>query len=330
MSLPAILPDTDPNVSLTTSIAKEILKNALEKACFAVQCDAAGEVNGARDAYIEALALLVCVLPTVSGDRDRARLQIIYDLYLARLELLQTAIGPTSDENRLSWVTLPEDDQPNQQNTTAEPLAQSEQPILPLVDLVQTRWARQGSISQPPISPQPTTTTATTTTTSTTSTSTSRSMSMSTSMSTSISISETCKDLKLMFALEKSILHGEFISEKLFLPKAIWTQPNVRLSSLDTKIATCETLFWNLTRLEAVSDHSNPTQSVRLLGALEEWLKILQAKLPKKLREKAKKECGETSKTRKRQSIVSWSSHRLSRSMAKVNDTFSLTSSCTS
>ncbi|KAI9031557.1 hypothetical protein CLU79DRAFT_261514 [Phycomyces nitens] len=293
MSLPAILPETDPNVSLTTSIAKEILKNALEKACFAVQCDAAGEVNDARDAYIEALALLVCVLPTVSGDRDRARLQIIYDLYLARLEVLQSAIGPSSDEHRLSWVTLPEEDQPNHQSTP-EPMILPE-PIHPLADLIHTRWARQDTFLQTPASPPV--------------------------------VPETCKDLRLMFALEKSILQGEFISEKLFIPKAIWTQSNIRLSSLDTKIATCETLFWNLTRLEAVSDHSNPTQSVRLLGALEKWLKILQAKLPKKLREKAKKECGETIKTRKRQSIVSWSSHRLSKSMAKVNDTFSLTSS---
>ncbi|KAI7866648.1 hypothetical protein BDF14DRAFT_1811061 [Spinellus fusiger] len=157
------------------------------------------------------------------------------------------------------------------------------------LDLVQTRWARQAPL--PTVQRLPP--------------------------------AEACTDLRLLFAIERSILKGEYITDRLFVPKAIWSQSNVRLNSLDTKIATCEALFWNLTRLEAVSDHANPLQNARLLGALEEWLKCHQIKLHKKLNHKAKKESGEI-KSYKRQSITTWS-NKLSRSMARVNDTFGLT-----
>lgn len=72
-------------------MSKIILRTALEKANSAVLCDSSNDVEGAIDAYSEAIALLDRVLETVEKESDRRRLQEIVSSLSGRVVIGESA-----------------------------------------------------------------------------------------------------------------------------------------------------------------------------------------------------------------------------------------------
>ncbi|KAI8074460.1 hypothetical protein BC940DRAFT_315078 [Gongronella butleri] len=90
--------------------------------------------------------------------------------------------------------------------------------------------------------------------------------------------------LKLVLALEQSMIQGSYITPNLFIPQNLWQQSNVRLTSMDIKVAACETLMIDLTRIEKWRDLDDIRGSLRLIESLEEVVDNLQVTLSKKLK----------------------------------------------
>lgn len=90
--------------------------------------------------------------------------------------------------------------------------------------------------------------------------------------------------LKLILALEKSMTEGAHITQKLYIPKNLWQQPNIRLSSMDVKISACESLLNDLSRLEQWSYLDDLVSSTRLLDNFQASVDQLQHSLSKKLK----------------------------------------------
>lgn len=90
--------------------------------------------------------------------------------------------------------------------------------------------------------------------------------------------------LKLLFALEKSMTEGAHITQKLYIPKNLWQQPNIRLSSMDIKAQACESLINDMNKLENWTYLDDLTSSSRLLDHFETSVDHLQMSLSKKLK----------------------------------------------
>ncbi|GAA5816842.1 hypothetical protein MFLAVUS_010376 [Mucor flavus] len=90
--------------------------------------------------------------------------------------------------------------------------------------------------------------------------------------------------LKLILALEKSMLEGAHITQKLYIPKNLWQQPNIKLSSMDVKVSACESLLNEIARLEKWSYLDDLTSSTKLLDNFEHTVDHLQTSLSKKLK----------------------------------------------
>ncbi|CAO3626534.1 unnamed protein product [Mucor fragilis] len=90
--------------------------------------------------------------------------------------------------------------------------------------------------------------------------------------------------LKLLLALEKSMLEGAHITQRLYIPKSLWQQPNIRLSSMDIKVSACELLLTDIARLENWSYLDDLISSTRLLDHFETSVDHLQMTLSKKLK----------------------------------------------
>ncbi|KAF1799040.1 hypothetical protein FB192DRAFT_1287248 [Mucor lusitanicus] len=90
--------------------------------------------------------------------------------------------------------------------------------------------------------------------------------------------------LKLLLALEKSMLEGAHITQRLYIPKSLWQQPNIRLSSMDIKVSACESLLTDIARLENWSYLDDLISSTRLLDHFETSVDHLQMTLSKKLK----------------------------------------------
>ncbi|KAI8637740.1 hypothetical protein BD408DRAFT_447348 [Parasitella parasitica] len=90
--------------------------------------------------------------------------------------------------------------------------------------------------------------------------------------------------LKLLLALEKSMLEGAHITQRLYIPKSLWQQPNIRLSSMDIKASACESLMTDIARLENWSYLDDLISSTRLLDHFETSVDQLQVTLSKKLK----------------------------------------------
>ncbi|KAK4515964.1 uncharacterized protein ATC70_010924 [Mucor velutinosus] len=90
--------------------------------------------------------------------------------------------------------------------------------------------------------------------------------------------------LKLLLALEKSMLEGAHITQRLYIPKSLWQQPNIRLSSMDIKVSACESLLTDIVRLENWSYLDDLISSTRLLDHFETSVDHLQMTLSKKLK----------------------------------------------
>ncbi|CAO3594936.1 unnamed protein product [Absidia cylindrospora] len=90
--------------------------------------------------------------------------------------------------------------------------------------------------------------------------------------------------LKLVIALEHSMNYGGYVTPKLFIPKNLWHQSNIRLSSMDVKVAACESLILDLNRIEKWRNLDDIRGSLRLIESLEEVVDGLQVTLSKKLK----------------------------------------------
>ncbi|KAI8341278.1 hypothetical protein BC941DRAFT_204039 [Chlamydoabsidia padenii] len=90
--------------------------------------------------------------------------------------------------------------------------------------------------------------------------------------------------LKLIINLEHSMNCGGFVTPKLYIPRNLWYQNNIRLSSMDVKVAACESLISDLNRIEKWRNLDDILGSLRLIESLEEVVDGLQVTLSKKLK----------------------------------------------
>ncbi|KAI8082651.1 uncharacterized protein B0P05DRAFT_570871 [Gilbertella persicaria] len=90
--------------------------------------------------------------------------------------------------------------------------------------------------------------------------------------------------LKLLLAIEKSMIEGAHVTQRLYIPKNLWQQPNIRLSSIDIKISACESIINDIARLENWSYLDDLVSSTRLLDHFENSMDQLQNALAKKLK----------------------------------------------
>ncbi|KAG0164500.1 hypothetical protein DFQ28_010056 [Apophysomyces sp. BC1034] len=104
--------------------------------------------------------------------------------------------------------------------------------------------------------------------------------------------------LQMIFAFERSMTRGEYVTERLYIPKNMWYQTNVRLLWIDVKLAACKSLLLGLSRLEHWKRLEDTMTSMVVLNTFEETLEDVQATLAKKL------------------------SNKLSKSMERMNDAF--------
>ncbi|CAO3695920.1 unnamed protein product [Umbelopsis ramanniana] len=93
----------------------------------------------------------------------------------------------------------------------------------------------------------------------------------------------TIKALSLMRSLELSMTVGCHITQRLYVPKNLWYQPNIRLPSVDVKVSICETLLMALTRLEAWQRLDDIRGTLAQLVALENSLENAKVSLTRKL-----------------------------------------------
>lgn len=142
--------------------------------------------------------------------------------------------------------------------------------------------------------------------------------------------SATIKALSLMRSLELSMTVGGHITQRLYVPKNLWYQPNIRLPSLDVKVSVCESTLSALARLEAWHRLEDVKGALSHLSALESCLENAQLSLSRKLgmpkhtkidapsveQEIYRKEPKDTA--RKHQSIIAWG-NKLSKSVERMN-----------
>ncbi|KAJ2955874.1 hypothetical protein NQZ79_g8206 [Umbelopsis isabellina] len=98
-----------------------------------------------------------------------------------------------------------------------------------------------------------------------------------------VSLPTSGSPLYLIKTLECSMTQGAYLSRKLFVPKKLWHQPNVRLPSLEAKLSAIETLIPQLARLELWAHMTDMQASMRQVDALANMLETLQNNLSKKL-----------------------------------------------
>lgn len=140
------------------------------------------------------------------------------------------------------------------------------------------------------------------------------------------------KPLRLILSLEKSMDHGAYITPRLYIPKNMWQQPNIRLPHLEIKVAACETLMNDLARLEKWSQLDDLTGSLKLLEQFLDAVESLQNNLSKKLKRESMDASTsgsvvngsdiasgvEASSGKRTQSFMSWGS-KLSKSVERMN-----------
>lgn len=139
--------------------------------------------------------------------------------------------------------------------------------------------------------------------------------------------------MRLLLALKKSMEEGAYITPRLYIPKNMWYQPNIRLQHMEVKIAACESLMGDLARLSKWKRLDDLTASMRLLETLEEAIEGLQTLLARKLKRESMADAtppatASTSPTKDHhdagsKKFMSWGS-KLSKSVERMN-AFSLT-----
>ncbi|KAG2226881.1 hypothetical protein INT45_010160 [Circinella minor] len=152
--------------------------------------------------------------------------------------------------------------------------------------------------------------------------------------------------LHLVLSIEKSMDQGAYITPRLYIPKNMWNQPSIRLPHVEIKVAACESLMNDLTKLEQWHKLDDLTGSLKVLEILEDAVESLQANLAKKLKRESMNAEQTTSSpntvmtpqydsstsysssnsstsSKKSQAFMSWGS-KLSKSVERMN-AFSLT-----
>ncbi|KAI9495858.1 hypothetical protein BDB00DRAFT_812206 [Zychaea mexicana] len=149
--------------------------------------------------------------------------------------------------------------------------------------------------------------------------------------------------LHLVLSIEKSMDQGAYITPRLYIPKNMWNQPNIRLPNVEVKAAACETLINDLAKLEQWHKLDDLTGSLKVLEILEDAVESLQASLAKKLKRDSMSadnptasspsttmtphydagSIGSSSSSKKSQAFMSWGT-KLSKSVERMN-AFSLT-----
>ncbi|KAG0743754.1 hypothetical protein G6F57_008786 [Rhizopus arrhizus] len=92
------------------------------------------------------------------------------------------------------------------------------------------------------------------------------------------------QNLTLILALEKSMRQGAYITKRLYIPKSLWQQTNVKIPHADTKVSVCDTLRSDITRLESWTYLDDLRSSLKLLEHVETSVETLKNSLSKKLR----------------------------------------------
>ncbi|KAI9269253.1 hypothetical protein BDA99DRAFT_346724 [Phascolomyces articulosus] len=146
--------------------------------------------------------------------------------------------------------------------------------------------------------------------------------------------------LRLVLSIEKSMDQGAYITPRLYIPKNMWNQPNIRLPHVEIKVAACESLMNDLAKLEQWHKLDDLTGSLKVLEILEDAVESLQANLAKKLKRESMSadsttvsspstamapqyDGSSTTSTKKSQAFMSWGT-KLSKSVERMN-AFSLT-----
>ncbi|KAI7861811.1 hypothetical protein BDF14DRAFT_1886777 [Spinellus fusiger] len=95
---------------------------------------------------------------------------------------------------------------------------------------------------------------------------------------------ETSRQLRPIFLLEQSMVQGGYITSRLYIPKNLWYQSNIKLASMDVKAAACESLYSDLVHFEKWKQLDDISGSMKMLDGLLLALQSLQTNLSKKLK----------------------------------------------
>ncbi|KAL1919876.1 uncharacterized protein VTP21DRAFT_1808 [Calcarisporiella thermophila] len=87
----------------------------------------------------------------------------------------------------------------------------------------------------------------------------------------------------LMRNLERSMRIGSYVSGRLYIPRGIWLQSNIRLPNLETKIQLCETIGEALSRLAQWENLSDMAGMLHELESVHTALETAQSILTRKL-----------------------------------------------
>ncbi|KAI8374578.1 uncharacterized protein BYT42DRAFT_576843 [Radiomyces spectabilis] len=157
--------------------------------------------------------------------------------------------------------------------------------------------------------------------------------------SETVTPSKCARPLKLILSLESSMVQGGYVTDHLYIPKNLWFQPNIRLSSLDVKVSACENMAADLARLEKWKSLDDVAGSLKLLETLETTIEGWQISLSRKLKRESMDGGDSSSSTisdtssitsstggsKKSQTLMSWG-NKLTKSVERMN-AFSLTKS---
>ncbi|KAI7882762.1 hypothetical protein K492DRAFT_205943 [Lichtheimia hyalospora FSU 10163] len=89
--------------------------------------------------------------------------------------------------------------------------------------------------------------------------------------------------LSLMQRLSRSMVEGAYLTERLYVPKELWYQSNIRLPALDAKLAACELLIAGLERLALLDDVTDIPLAQKELCLLEQSLEHIRDTFARKL-----------------------------------------------
>ncbi|CDH57906.1 predicted protein [Lichtheimia corymbifera JMRC:FSU:9682] len=89
--------------------------------------------------------------------------------------------------------------------------------------------------------------------------------------------------LSLMQRLSRSMVEGAYLTERLYVPKELWYQPNIRLPALDAKLAACELLIAGLERLALLDDVTDIPLAQKELCLLEQSLDHIRDTFARKI-----------------------------------------------
>ncbi|KAI7854571.1 hypothetical protein BDC45DRAFT_129770 [Circinella umbellata] len=92
-------------------------------------------------------------------------------------------------------------------------------------------------------------------------------------------------DLPLIQRISRCLVEGGYLTDKLYIPKQIWNQTNVRLPSVDAKLAACELLIPVLDRMNLLqNDRLLLSEVTKEIMTLEQALEQIKEGFARKLK----------------------------------------------